>query len=81
MFKILKKQECLSKKRPYDIHEEHGAIFLISGYKLPVIPDHMTELQIKLWGLCQLCWSKPELRPTMSDVINQLDSLRSELTV
>ena len=69
------KQKCISKKDPYYniaglIHEH------IKVYEKPEKPSKMTKFQEELWKLCERCWTKPEERPTMSDIVGELNSLK-----
>ena len=66
-------KECISKKIPYYEHKlESAVIYKIANYTLPMKPTPMTRFQLRLWKVCQHCWSKPETRITMKDVVIQL---------
>ncbi|PAV18169.1 hypothetical protein PNOK_0665500 [Pyrrhoderma noxium] len=45
-------------------------------YEKPEKPSKMTKFQEELWKLCERCWTKPEERPTMSDMVGDLNSLK-----
>ena len=73
------KQACISKKIPYHGVRPFEACRRIQNYQKPEAPSKMTPFEDKLWEICEKCWSKPDRRPTMSDIIESLVSINDEV--
>ena len=48
----------------------------IKVYEKPEKPSKMTKFQKELWKLCESCWTVREERPTMTDMVGELNSLK-----
>ena len=69
------KQKCISKKDPY--YDSAELIRKLNNiYEKPEKPSKMTKFQEELWKLCERCWTKPEERHIMTDIVGDLNSLK-----
>ena len=77
-------QEILTMDSPYAyIHHDLGVMRAIMTKQHPKVPptfETWNTIEKQLWAVCKQCWQfKPELRPTMLDLIAELSRIRLTL--